>query len=51
VLARDPNNAPALYGRGVARLRLGEAAGAGDKQAAAAIDPEVAAQFSGYGID
>ncbi len=51
VLAEDPNNAAALYGRGVARLRLGEAGGAGDKQAAAAIDPEVAAQFAGYGID
>ena len=51
VLALDPNDALALYGRGVARLRLGDAAGAGDKQAAEAIDPEVAAQFSAYGID
>jgi tetratricopeptide (TPR) repeat protein len=52
VLEQDPNNALALFGRGLARVRLGDAtAGENDKNAAVTIDPEVAAQFATYGVD
>ena len=52
VLAQDPNSALALFGRGLARVKLGDtAAGENDKQAAATIDPEVADQFTRYGVD
>jgi Tfp pilus assembly protein PilF len=52
VLAQDPNSALALFGRGLARVKLGDtAAGESDKQAAATIDPEVADQFTRYGVD
>jgi len=52
VLEQDPNSALALFGRGLARLKLGDtAAGENDKHAAVAIDPEVADQFAAYGVD
>jgi tetratricopeptide (TPR) repeat protein len=49
---RSANNfANSLYGRGVARLRLGQTgAGQGDIAAATALDASVAARFAGYGV-
>ena len=47
----DPNRPLALYGRGIARLGLGETrAGEADKAAALTLDPEVAGQFTTYGL-
>lgn len=47
----DPNRPLALYGRGIARIMTGETrAGEGDKAAALTLDPEVAVQFSVYGV-
>ncbi len=40
-----------LYGRGIARLRLGQTAeGQADIAAATARDANVAARFAGYGV-
>ena len=50
-IARAPSAPQPYKDRAAALLELGDPAGAGDKQAAEAIDPEVAAQFSAYGID
>lgn len=49
-LVLDPNRPLALYGRGLARLRLGDAGGKGDQQAALTISPDVAAEFERYGL-
>ena len=49
-LVLDPNRPLALYGRGLARLRLGDAGGKGDQQAALTISPDVAAEFEKYGL-
>ena len=49
-LALDPNRPLALYGRGLARLRMGDAGGKGDEDAAMTIDPEVAGEFTRYGV-
>jgi tetratricopeptide (TPR) repeat protein len=46
----DPNRALSLYGRGLARIRTGDAAGKGDQAAALTINPEVADDFSIYGL-
>lgn len=46
----DPNRALSLYGRGLARVRLGDAAGTGDQAAAETINPDVAKEFSMYGV-
>ena len=47
----DPNRPLALYGRGIARLGLGETReGEADKAAALTLDPEVAGQFTTYGL-
>ena len=47
----DPNRPLALYGRGIARIMIGETRdGEGDKAAAATLDPEVADQFAVYGL-
>ncbi len=47
----DPNRPLALYGRGIARLMIGETReGEGDKAAAVTLDPEVAQQFAPFGL-
>lgn len=47
----DPNRALALYGRGKARVRMGQLqAGETDIAAAVAIDPGVEAQYARHGI-
>ncbi len=50
-LTLDPNRPLALYGRGLARLRMGDAGGKGDEEAAITLDPEVAAEFTRYGVE
>lgn len=46
-----PDQALSLYGRGLARLKAGHAReGAADKASALALDPAIARQFSGYGL-
>jgi tetratricopeptide (TPR) repeat protein len=49
-LTIDPNRALSLYGRGLARIRMGDAAGRGDQEAALTINPEVANDFAIYGL-
>jgi tetratricopeptide (TPR) repeat protein len=49
-LTTDPNRALSLYGRGLARIRMGDAAGKGDQEAAITINPEVADDFAIYGL-
>jgi tetratricopeptide (TPR) repeat protein len=49
-LTIDPNRALSLYGRGLARIGTGDAAGKGDQEAARTINPEVANDFSIYGL-
>lgn len=49
-LTIDPNRALSLYGRGLARIRMGDAAGKGDQEAAVTINPEVADDFAIYGL-
>ena len=49
-LTIDPNRALSLYGRGLARIRMGDAAGKGDQEAALTINPEVANDFAIYGL-
>ena len=49
-LTSDPNRALSLYGRGLARIRMGDAAGKGDQEAALTINPEVASDFAVYGL-
>ncbi len=47
----DPNRPLALYGRGIARLMIGETReGDADKAAAVKLDPEVAQQFAPFGL-
>lgn len=51
VLDGDPNQPVALYGRGLARIRLGDRAGGTMDQAAAqTLLPEVDRQFTLYGF-
>ena len=48
----DPNRALSLYGRGLARIKSGDQAGGeADQRAAETINPEVAQQFSMYGLN
>jgi tetratricopeptide (TPR) repeat protein len=49
-LTIDPNRALSLYGRGLARIKMGDAAGKGDQEAAFTINPEVANDFAIYGL-
>ena len=49
-LTIDPNRALSLYGRGLARIRMGDANGKGDQEAALTINPDVASDFSIYGL-
>ena len=49
-LTTDPNRALSLYGRGLARIRMGDAVGKGDQEAAITINPEVADDFAVYGL-
>jgi tetratricopeptide (TPR) repeat protein len=49
-LTIDPNRALSLYGRGLARIAMGDAAGKGDQEAAITINPEVANDFAIYGL-
>jgi tetratricopeptide (TPR) repeat protein len=47
----DPNRARSLYGRGLARIAMGDTTGGQHDQAAAlTINPEVATDFTTYGI-
>ena len=47
----EPRIVGSLYGRGVARLRLGQVdAGRADIAAALSRDPRIAARYSDYGI-
>jgi tetratricopeptide (TPR) repeat protein len=51
VLDMDPNQAVSLYGRGLAKIKLGDASGGKlDQAAALAINPDVEREFSGYGL-
>lgn len=48
----DPNRALSLYGRGLAKIKKGDVAGGeADQRAAETINPEVAQQFSMYGLN
>jgi len=48
----DPNRALSLYGRGLAKIKNGDVAGGeADQRAAETINPEVAQQFSMYGLN
>ena len=50
-LMYNSKRASALYGRGIAKQRIGNAAGAkADIDAAKAIQPTIAGEFAGYGI-
>jgi hypothetical protein len=50
-LAADPEMVSALYARGIARRRLGNAtAGDADLAAARSASPGVVQKFNGYGI-
>ena len=50
-LDKDPNRSTALYGLGLAKIRMGDAkGGAADQAAARTIDPEVERQFAPYGL-
>jgi len=50
-LVLDPNHASALYGRGIAKRRSGDAAGGkSDIDAAKAIKSTIADEFASYGI-
>jgi len=49
--AKDAKDADSLYGRGIARIRSGDAAGGeADISAARAIKPDIATIFAGYGV-
>jgi tetratricopeptide (TPR) repeat protein len=51
-LKLDPKRALALYGRGLARIKMGDAqGGASDRTAAALLDADVNEQFLRYGLD
>lgn len=47
-LAARPTQAPSLYGRGLARLALGDAGGREDVDHARRLDPEVAKDFTAF---
>jgi tetratricopeptide (TPR) repeat protein len=49
-LRSSPRMASALYGRGVARLRAGEAAGNEDVVEALKIDPAIAPRMAAIGV-
>ena len=47
-----PDQALSLYGRGLAQVKAGRTReGAADKASALALDPAIARQFSGYGLE
>ena len=51
-LEKDPNRATALFSRGLARIRSGDARGGeGDQAAARTINPEIDQQFAAYGLN
>jgi tetratricopeptide (TPR) repeat protein len=51
-LARDPNRTTALFGSGLAKIRMGNIkSGEGDQAAARILDPEVDQQFAFYGLN
>ena len=48
----DPNRALALYGRGLAKIKMGRTMeGRADQAAARVLDPSVEQQFSIYGVN
>lgn len=49
-LSINPKISSSLYGRGIAKLRQGNAEGAADIAAAKALKPEIAEIFAGYGV-
>ena len=51
-LKLDPKRALALYGRGLAKIKMGDTkGGAGDRTAASLLDDDVNEQFLTYGLD
>ena len=51
-LERDPNRTTALFGSGLAKIRMGNIkSGEGDQAAARILDPEVDQQFAFYGLN
>ena len=51
-LKTDANRPLSLYGRGIARVRMGNTdAGNADKQAARALYPNIAREFAPYGVE
>lgn len=50
-IAIQPRRAHALYGRGIARIRRGDAGGAADLAAARQLTPEIDADFRRHGIE
>lgn len=49
-LAQEPKQGASLYGRGLTRLKLGDADGADDIKAAIEAAPGIEAQFAEYGL-
>src|SRR5207245_6565106 len=51
-LKAHPESAPSLYGRGLAKLARGDAAGASaDTAAAQRLDPKIAQKFANWGVN
>jgi len=51
-LEKDPNRTTALFGGGLAKIRMGNAkSGEGDQAAARALNPEIDKQFAFYGLN
>jgi tetratricopeptide (TPR) repeat protein len=49
-VAINPKLASSLYVRGLAKLKLGDASGNADIEAAEALDPKIADKYAGYGV-
>ena len=49
-LKANPRLAAALYGRGVAKLKLGESSGSNDMASAEKINPNIAPQMEKLGV-
>ena len=51
ILKIDPKNADSLYGRGVAKQKIGDTAGGNaDIATATSLDGKIAERFSSYGV-
>ena len=49
-IVQNANDGASLYGRGMAKLKLGDSSGNADIVAAKAIRPDIAGVYAGYGI-